>query len=120
MPSSSNSITKSVSLDSTIYTTSIAPITPSSPKNNFRGNDDSFDYDTILDGDNIKWGVYLVDTEQRKAMPYYLYNLSLYSLSESLQSLIGQDDNVNISHNRLEVLSISSSNISEKDNIEQK
>ncbi len=120
MPSSSNSNAKSAGLDGTVYTSTITPTTLSSPKNDLESDGDNFDYHTILDGNNIKTGVYSADAEQHKAMHYCPCDLFLYSLSELLQSQISQDDNANISHNRSKVLSMSNSNISEKDNIGQK
>ena len=48
MLSSSNLNAESASLDGMLCTT------PSSPKNNFVGDNNSFNYNTILDGDNIK------------------------------------------------------------------
>jgi hypothetical protein len=51
MSSSSNSNTDSASWDGTLCT---IPTTLSSSKNNFEANDDGFDYDVSLDGDNIE------------------------------------------------------------------
>jgi hypothetical protein len=47
-------------------TTPTTPTTLSSPKNDLEGDDNSFDYDAILDGDNIEWGDRSADAEQRK------------------------------------------------------
>ena len=119
-PSSSKSNAESASLDGTLCTPPSTPTTPSSPKNDLEGGDDSFDYDAILDGDNTKWGVRSADAELRKATPHCPCDPSLHSLSEPLQGQISQDDNANISRNGSEVPSMSSSNMSEKDDVGQK
>ena len=92
--SSSNSIADSTNLDGTLCTTLI---TPSSSKNDLEGDDDGFDYNAILDSNNVEWRVCLADVNQHKATPNCPCDSS--SLSKPLQSQIGQDDSASISYN---------------------
>jgi len=70
-------------LNGTLCTTS----TPSSPKNDFEGDNNGFNYDAILDSNNIEWRGRLANAEQHEATPNCPCNS--FPLSELLQGQIG-------------------------------